>query len=100
MGASVSMGRDWIEVQHNKLKGIDMDLNHMPDAAMTIAVTALFAQGKTTIRNIYNWRVKETDRLTAMSNELRKVGARVTEGEDFIEILPPCLIYTSHPAHE
>lgn len=89
MGASVSMGRDWIEVQHNKLKGIDMDLNHMPDAAMTIAVTALFAQGKTTIRNIYNWRVKETDRLTAMSNELRKVGARVTEGEDFIEILPP-----------
>ena len=65
-----------------------MDMNHIPDAAMTIATTALFANGETVIRNIYNWRVKETDRLTAMATELRKVGAEVEEGEDFIRIQP------------
>ena len=57
------------------LTGIDADLNHIPDAAMTVAVTALFAEGETTIRNVHNWRVKETDRLAAMGTELRKVGA-------------------------
>ncbi len=58
-----------------------MDMNHIPDAAMTIATAALFAQGTTTLRNIYNWRVKETDRLFAMATELRKVGAEVEEGK-------------------
>ena len=64
-------------------------MNHIPDAAMTIAVTALFAKGTTAIRNVGNWRVKETDRLAAMATELRKVGAAVVEGADFIEIRPP-----------
>jgi 3-phosphoshikimate 1-carboxyvinyltransferase len=68
---------------------VDMDMNHIPDAAMTIATVALFATGTTAIRNIYNWRVKETDRLFAMATELRKVGAIVVEGKDFIEISPP-----------
>ncbi|WPM85925.1 hypothetical protein QNH14_10870 [Apirhabdus apintestini] len=66
-----------------------MDMNHIPDAAMTIATTALFAQGTTSLRNIYNWRVKETDRLFAMATELRKVGAQVEEGHDYISITPP-----------
>ncbi|ANG62543.1 3-phosphoshikimate 1-carboxyvinyltransferase [Marinobacterium aestuarii] len=89
MGASVTWGPTWIEVTRGTLKGVDLDLNHIPDAAMTIATTALFAKGPTAIRNIYNWRVKETDRLSAMATELRKVGASVVEGEDFIEISPP-----------
>jgi 3-phosphoshikimate 1-carboxyvinyltransferase len=66
-----------------------LDLNAIPDAAMTVAVLALFGEGTTTIRNIYNWRVKETDRLLAMSTELRKLGATVVEGLDFISITPP-----------
>ena len=64
-------------------------MNHIPDAAMTIATTALFAKGTTVIRNVYNWRVKETDRLAAMATELRKVGAEVEEGNDYIKITPP-----------
>lgn len=66
-----------------------MDMNAIPDAAMTIGTVALFAQGETVIRNIYNWRVKETDRLYAMATELRKVGAEVEEGHNFIRIVPP-----------
>jgi len=89
MGATVRRGPDWIEVTGGALRGIDMDLNHIPDAAMTVAATALFAKGKTVIRNIYNWRVKETDRLSAMATELRKVGAEVVEGRDYLEITPP-----------
>ena len=92
MGAIVSRGADWIEVSRGELTGIDADLNHMPDAAMTVAVTALFAKGETTIRNIHNWRVKETDRLAAMATELRKVGAEVVEGADYIRIKPPAQI--------
>lgn len=92
MGAKVTWGDTWIEVSRGELHGVDVDLNHIPDAAMTIATTALFAKGPTAIRNIYNWRVKETDRLSAMATELRKVGAVVTEGEDFIEITPPAQI--------
>ncbi|OOF39677.1 3-phosphoshikimate 1-carboxyvinyltransferase [Rodentibacter rarus] len=88
MGAKITWGEDFIQAEKMELKGIDMDMNHIPDAAMTIATTALFAQGETTIRNIYNWRVKETDRLAAMATELRKVGAEVEEGEDFIRIQP------------
>lgn len=89
MGANIEWGDDYIKASKGTLKAIDMDMNHIPDAAMTIAVTALFAQGTTKIRNVYNWRVKETDRLYAMATELRKVGATVVEGHDFIEITPP-----------
>lgn len=92
MGAIVRWGDNWIEVSRGALRGIDADLNHIPDAAMTIAITALFAEGPTTIRNIYNWRVKETDRLSAMATELRKVGAVVEEGNDYIVIHPPAKI--------
>ncbi|MGX2974701.1 3-phosphoshikimate 1-carboxyvinyltransferase [Ursidibacter arcticus] len=96
MGAKITWGDDFIQAEQGDLKGIDMDMNHIPDAAMTIATTALFAQGETVIRNIYNWRVKETDRLTAMATELRKVGAEVEEGEDFICIQPLALADFKH----
>jgi 3-phosphoshikimate 1-carboxyvinyltransferase len=94
MGANLQMGDDWIEVRgvgndHGKLDPIDMDFNLIPDAAMTIAVAALFADGTTTLRNIASWRVKETDRIAAMATELRKVGAKVQEGEDFLVVTPP-----------
>ncbi|WP_246797068.1 3-phosphoshikimate 1-carboxyvinyltransferase [Burkholderia perseverans] len=94
MGANVSMGDDWIEVRgighdHGKLEPIDMDFNLIPDAAMTIAVAALFAEGTSTLRNIASWRVKETDRIAAMAAELRKVGATVEEGADYLVVTPP-----------
>ncbi|MBJ3815255.1 3-phosphoshikimate 1-carboxyvinyltransferase [Shimwellia pseudoproteus] len=89
MGATITWGDDFIACTRGTLNAIDMDMNHIPDAAMTIATAALFANGTTTLRNIYNWRVKETDRLAAMATELRKVGADVIEGEDFITITPP-----------
>ncbi|AOR64979.1 3-phosphoshikimate 1-carboxyvinyltransferase [Pectobacterium wasabiae] len=90
MGAIVRWGDDYIECERGELRAVDMDMNHIPDAAMTIATAALFAQGgTTTLRNIYNWRVKETDRLAAMAIELRKVGAEVEEGNDYIRITPP-----------
>lgn len=92
MGAQVEWGANYIEVTRGKLQGVDVDCNHIPDAAMTICSAALYAEGPTAIRNIYNWRVKETDRLNAMATELRKVGAEVVEGEDFIEITPPAKI--------
>ncbi len=91
MGARVSLFDDAIEVegQSARLKPIDMDLNHIPDAAMTVAVMALFAEGRSTLRNIASWRVKETDRLSAMATELRKLGADVEKGSDFLKISPP-----------
>ena len=89
MGATICWGDDYISCTRGELNAIDMDMNHIPDAAMTIATAALFAKGTTTLRNIYNWRVKETDRLFAMATELRKVGAEVEEGHDFIRITPP-----------
>lgn len=89
MGATITWGDDFIACTRGELHAIDMDMNHIPDAAMTIATTALFAKGTTTLRNIYNWRVKETDRLLAMATELRKVGAEVEEGHDYIRITPP-----------
>ncbi|ROP58974.1 3-phosphoshikimate 1-carboxyvinyltransferase [Enterobacter sp. BIGb0383] len=92
MGATVVWGDDYIACTRGELNAIDMDMNHIPDAAMTIATAALFAKGTTTLRNIYNWRVKETDRLFAMATELRKVGATVEEGEDFIRITPPAAL--------
>jgi len=89
MGAEVFWSDESITIMGKPLISVDLDMNHIPDAAMTIATTALFAKGTTTIRNIYNWRVKETDRLAAMATELRKVGAKVEEGEDYISITPP-----------
>ncbi|MGR5120038.1 3-phosphoshikimate 1-carboxyvinyltransferase [Vibrio astriarenae] len=89
MGAEIEWGDDYVISRVGELKAIDMDYNHIPDAAMTIATTALFAEGTTAIRNVYNWRVKETDRLAAMATELRKVGAEVEEGEDYIIVNPP-----------
>ncbi|WP_432459111.1 MULTISPECIES: 3-phosphoshikimate 1-carboxyvinyltransferase [unclassified Agarivorans] len=92
MGADIEWGDDYIIARPGELMAVDLDMNHIPDAAMTIATTALFARGTTCIRNVYNWRVKETDRLSAMATELRKVGATVVEGEDFIEVTPPAKI--------
>ena len=90
MGAEVGWQANKITVQGSgNLKGIDVDMNEMPDAAMTLAVTALFAKGTTAIRNIYNWRLKETERLKAVSCELKKLGAFVDEGEDYLIIAPP-----------
>ncbi|HEU4351129.1 MAG TPA: 3-phosphoshikimate 1-carboxyvinyltransferase [Burkholderiales bacterium] len=89
MGARVSMDENAIEVSGGKqLQPIDMDMNHIPDAAMTTAVLALFAEGPSTIRNVASWRVKETDRLAAMATELRKLGATIEEGKDFLKIVP------------
>ncbi|NOR55120.1 MAG: 3-phosphoshikimate 1-carboxyvinyltransferase [Sulfurovum sp.] len=89
MGAKVEWGESYVSVTRDTLHNIDMDFNHIPDAAMTIATMALFVEGTTTLRNIYNWRVKETDRLFAMATELRKVGAEVEEGEDYLKITAP-----------
>jgi len=89
MGTNVKWSEREITVSGSSLNGIDVDMNMMPDAAMTLAVAALFASGQTTIRNIRNWRVKETERLKAVSTELRKLGAEVEEGEDYLVINPP-----------
>ena len=91
MGAQVQGGPNFLEVSRGAwpLKAIDLDCNHIPDAAMTLAVMALFADGPSTLRNIASWRVKETDRLAAMTTELRKLGAEVTEGPDFLRVAPP-----------
>ncbi|MHB1427286.1 MAG: bifunctional 3-phosphoshikimate 1-carboxyvinyltransferase/cytidylate kinase [Rhodocyclaceae bacterium] len=91
MGACIAWGDNWIESSapaDGKLKAFDLDLNHIPDAAMTLAVAALFADGKCTLRNIASWRVKETDRIVAMATELRKLGAAVEEGVDWIAVTP------------
>jgi 3-phosphoshikimate 1-carboxyvinyltransferase len=93
MGASITMGDNWIEAKSNGvLKAIDADFNHIPDAAMTIAVAALYADGPSTLRNIGSWRVKETDRIAAMATELRKLGATVEEGADYLRVVPPAEI--------
>ncbi|MBU0601722.1 MAG: 3-phosphoshikimate 1-carboxyvinyltransferase [Gammaproteobacteria bacterium] len=92
LGATVSMGSNWIEASapaSGRLRAFDMDLNHIPDAAMTLAICALFADGPCRLRNIASWRVKETDRISAMAIELRKLGATVEEGADFLQITPP-----------
>jgi 3-phosphoshikimate 1-carboxyvinyltransferase len=90
MGASIAMGETWIECSGRApLNGFDLDMNLIPDAAMTAAVLALFAEQPCTLRNIASWRVKETDRIAAMANELRKFGARVQEGANFLRIFPP-----------
>ncbi|CAN7283811.1 bifunctional 3-phosphoshikimate 1-carboxyvinyltransferase/cytidylate kinase [Variovorax sp. LjRoot178] len=90
MGARVDSGPNWLEVSRGAwpLKAIDLDANHIPDAAMTLAVMALYADGPCLLRNIASWRVKETDRIDAMANELRKLGATVEDGPDFIRVHP------------
>jgi 3-phosphoshikimate 1-carboxyvinyltransferase len=89
MGAKVSMGEDWIEASGRApLRAFDLDLNHIPDAAMTAAALALFADGPCTVRNIASWRVKETDRIAAMAKELGKLGAQVEAGPDFLKVTP------------
>jgi len=93
MGARLEMGPNWMAAQApaGGLVAVDLDCNHIPDAAMTLATAALFAKGTTTLRNIASWRVKETDRIAAMATELRKLGAEVEEGEDFIRVTPVSL---------
>jgi 3-phosphoshikimate 1-carboxyvinyltransferase len=90
MGAKVQTGPGWLQVSRGAwpLLALTLDCNHIPDAAMTLAVMALYADGPTRLNNIASWRVKETDRIAAMATELRKLGATVTEGEDFIEVQP------------
>jgi 3-phosphoshikimate 1-carboxyvinyltransferase len=93
MGGDISYGENHITAKKaKKIKAIDLDCNHIPDAAMALAILALFADGTSTLRNIASWRVKETDRLTAMATELRKVGASVIEGSDYLQITPPTAI--------
>jgi len=95
MGAQITSGPNWLEVCRpsgtgdHPLRPIDLDCNHIPDAAMTLAVMALYANGTSTLRNIGSWRVKETDRIAAMTRELRKFGALVDEGPDYLRITPP-----------
>ena len=92
LGARIEMGDNWLRAaapSTGQLKAFDFDANHIPDAAMTLAVMALATDGPCTLRNIASWRVKETDRISAMATELRKVGATVTEGADFLVITPP-----------
>ena len=92
LGARITWGDTWIEARgpaNGRLRAFDLDLNHIPDAAMTLAVAALFADGPCRLRNVASWRVKETDRLTAMATELRKVGATVEEGADYLRVTPP-----------
>ena len=94
MGVEIAMGPNWMEARApaGGLVAVDLDCNHIPDAAMTLATTALFAKGTTTLRNIASWRVKETDRIAAMATELRKLGAMVEEGTDFIRITPSTVV--------
>ena len=96
MGAQITSGPNWLEVSRGSwpLKAIELDCNHIPDAAMTLAVMALYAEGTTTLRNIASWRVKETDRIVAMATELRKLGATVDEGADYIRVTPPATVAT------
>ena len=96
MGAGIETGSNWISatagadaLRARRLRAIDADFNHIPDAAMTVAMLALFADGTSTLRNIGSWRVKETDRIAAMATELRKVGAQIEEGADWLKVTPP-----------
>ena len=105
MGGEITMGDNWIEatagaavVAKGRLSPLDADLNAIPDAAMTAAVVALFADGTSVLRNIGSWRVKETDRLAAMATELRKLGATVEEGADYLKITPPASRLPPHVA--
>jgi 3-phosphoshikimate 1-carboxyvinyltransferase len=99
LGARIEIGEHWIEARSpaaGRLRAFDLDLNHIPDAAMTLAVVAIFADGTSRLRNIASWRVKETDRIAAMATELRKVGASVEEGSDFLVVTPPASRLAPH----
>jgi len=99
MGARIASGPNWIEArapEQGKLRGVELDCNHIPDAAMTLATAALFAEGPTILKNIASWRVKETDRIAAMACELRKLGAEVEEGSDYLRIVPPAMLLSPH----
>ena len=100
MGAQIDSTPNSLQVSRGAwpLKAIDLDCNHIPDAAMTLAVMALYAEGTTVLRNIASWRVKETDRIAAMACELRKLGATVEEGHDYLKITPPAQIGRWKPA--
>ena len=100
MGASIAASPNSLRIRRGAwpLKAIDLDCNHIPDAAMTLAVMALYADGTSTLRNIASWRVKETDRIAAMACELRKLGASVEEGPDFLKVTPPVKWVTA-PIH-
>ena len=102
MGARITSGPNWLNVQRGAwpLHGIELDCNHIPDAAMTLAVMALYADSPTTLRNIASWRVKETDRIAAMATECRKLGADVQEGDDWLRIHPLPNSPTAHAAAE
>ena len=92
IGALVNYGPNWVEASApvgKKLRAFDRDFNHIPDAAMTMAIAALFCDGPSRLTNIASWRVKETDRIAAMATELRKVGAQIEEGDDWLKITPP-----------
>lgn len=107
MGARIDSGVNWLTIEPPpagsapNLHGVDLDCNHIPDAAMTLAVMAMYAEGSTTLRNIGSWRVKETDRIAAVATELRKFGATVIEGPDSIQITPPSKIgdWRTGPVH-
>ena len=89
MGATVKYGTNYITISREPgviLQGVDEDCGDIPDVAMTLAIVGLFAQGRTTIRNVYNWRVKETERMLAMVTELTKLGAKVEEGRDYLVV--------------
>ncbi len=99
MGARIALGPNWIEAsrpENGGLRGIELDCNAIPDAAMTLATAALFAAGPTTLKNIASWRVKETDRIAAMAAELRKLGATVEEGGDWLRVTPPAALVSPH----
>ncbi|URJ29082.1 3-phosphoshikimate 1-carboxyvinyltransferase [Blochmannia endosymbiont of Camponotus modoc] len=98
MGAKIAWGDNYIECTRGAdLNAVDLDVNSIPDAAMTLAITALFSiNGPTILRNIYNWRVKESDRLAAMATELRKIGAEIVEGYDYLQITPPVKIESAY----
>ncbi len=99
MGARIAVRDDWVEARapaSGRLQAITIDCGEIPDAAMTLATTALFAEGTTTLTNIASWRVKETDRIAAMATELKKLGAAVDAGADFIRVTPPFSLLTPH----
>ena len=100
MGARIDSTPNSLQVSRGAwpLKAVDMDCNHIPDAAMTLAVMALYADGTTVLRNIASWRVKETDRIAAMACELRKLGAIVEEGADYLKVTPPGQVDAWKPA--
>jgi 3-phosphoshikimate 1-carboxyvinyltransferase len=95
IGANVRFGGDWIETRGASVRGGTIDCNAIPDAAMTLAIVALFADAPTTLTGIGSWRVKETDRLAAMATELRKIGATAEEGPDWLRVVPPGKMQTA-----